>query len=426
MRDRDATLALFRRIAPTLRGERRTRVLQAIAWPRDVEERFFARRTDELPRVTYAIDRDALTARIAELDAAIASVDGDDPVRDWVRANLGSMLDANRLLLATGTAEFHRISRELYGGARSRFFGDAERNVDLAAHLLDRLRVRGWDEAVDEPEAPLSAEDLAAQLRHRLFSELPAMRVEFVIDDDLSAKVLAGARRVRIRRDARFTPWEAEGLWHHEVETHALTAQNGAAQPDVPFLDAGGPRSTRAQEGLAVFAEFHHHCLGVERMERLARRVQLVDMAEQGADFLDLFRHLRSLGSAPREAYLDAQRVCRGGRVEGGAPFTKDVVYLSGLLEVHGFLAAVVRGGFRDEAELLCCGRIALDDVLPLVELRAQGLLQRPRWIPRWLRRWRTLLPEFAFVSFLDTIALDRARERFAALIRRAERPRGA
>lgn len=424
MRDVEATRALLRSVAPLAEGERRTRVLEAIAWPREVEERFFAQRAARLPEVSYAVDRDALRARIADLDAAADRVEGDDPVASWVRANLRSMRDADRLVLAVGTTEFHRVSRELYGSARTRFHGDAERNVDLADHLLERLDVHGWDEAQDEAPEPLGAEDLAAQLRNRLLAELPGMRVEVVVDDRCAAKVLAGMRRVRIRRDARFTPWEADGLWHHEVETHALTAQNGAAQPEVPFLQAGGARATRTQEGLAVFAELHNHCLGVERMQRLARRVKLVDMAEQGADFLDLYRHLLELGLSPRDAYLDAQRVCRGGRVEGGAPFTKDAAYLAGLLEVHAFLSVVVRGGFRDEIELLCCGRITLDDVLPLMELRSMGLLRRPRWIPQWLRRWRTLLPEFAFTSFLDGIALARVRDRYADLIALAEAAR--
>jgi uncharacterized protein (TIGR02421 family) len=238
-----------------------------------------------------------------------------------------------------------------------------------------------------------------------------------LVDPEATAKVVAGATRVRVRADATFTPWEADALWHHEVETHALTGQNGAAQPEVGFLRVGGPRSTRTQEGLAVFTELHHHCASIERLQRLANRVLLVDMAEQGASFVDLYRHLVERGATAREAYLDAQRVCRGGLVTGGAPFTKDTVYLAGLLDVQAFLSAVVREGFRDEMELLSCGRIALEDLTALVHLRRRGILQRPRFIPAWLRRWRTLVPEFAFLSFLDTVALGRVQVRYEELI---------
>ena len=66
--------------------------------------------------------------------------------------------------------------------------------------------------------------------------------------------------------------WEAEGLWHHEVEIHALTAQNGAAQSEAPFLSSGGPRTTRTQEGLAVFAELYNRVLTVRPGEAASHR----------------------------------------------------------------------------------------------------------------------------------------------------------
>jgi hypothetical protein len=131
----------------------------------------------------------------------------------------------------------------------------------------------------------------------------------------------------------------------------------------------------------------------VHRLERLATRVKLVGMAEQGASFLDLYRHLVERGSPERDAYFDAQRICRGGTVSGGAPFTKDACYLAGLLQVYAFLNVFVRGGFRDETELLVCGRIDLEDIVALVKLRALGVLSRPVHRPRWLRQWDTLLP---------------------------------
>jgi hypothetical protein len=85
-----------------------------------------------------------------------------------------------------------------------------------------------------------------------------------------------------------------------------------------------------------------------------------------------------------------------------------------------------VRGGFRDETEMLVAGRIALDDVLALVELRALGLAIRPVHRPRWLARWSTLLPYFAFSSFTEALDLGPVDAHYADLIRRAEaaRPR--
>lgn len=413
------------RVDRTLDAERKTRVLETLAWPREVEHAFFAAHAERLPAPRYEVDRDALNARIASLDALEATLPEGDVIGYWLRGVVASLRDANRLMLALGTTEFYRVSRALYGSARTRFRGDSERNLDLAEHLIERLDDHPGDAARDDDAVPLSADELVQYLTSRAREELPAMSLQIGLDPGITAKVIAGANRVRVRPDARFSVDEAEGLWHHEVETHCLSAQNGAAQSACRFLRSGGPRATRTQEGLAVFAELHHHCLTTARMRRLAERVRLVAMAEDGASFIDLYRYLLGMGAEPREAYFDAQRICRGGRVEGGAPFTKDATYLAGLVDVHAFLAVTVRGGLRDELELLVAGRITLDDLEPLVLLQQLGILTRPRFLPRWIRRWNSLLPDFAFRAFLDEVTLRPVETHFASLLETAGvRPR--
>ena len=391
-------------------------ILDDIAWPRDVEERFFAAQCARLPDPEYpAPDRDRLDDEIATLDRARASIEGDGAVADWLRAVLASSIDRNRLLAAVGTRDFGRVSREVYGGARSALLGLGATNLDLSRHLQERLRIHGWDEARDATDPAMDAEEFAAWLRERIARRKTELEVE--VDPRCTSKAIAGSKRVRVRPDARFSAWEAEGLYRHEVETHAYSAQNGAAQEHAPFLRAGGPRSTPTQEGLAVFAELYHRALAVPRLERLAVRVETVAMAEDGASFLDVFRFLVARGAERRDAYLDAARIFRGGPPEGGGAFTKDACYLAGLVDVFTFLAAFVRGGFRDECEMLVCGRFALDDIGALIELRAEGLLSRPRHRPRWLREWGTLLPYFAFTSFLDGLDLGPVEARHADAI---------
>jgi uncharacterized protein (TIGR02421 family) len=230
------------------------------------------------------------------------------------------------------------------------------------------------------------------------------MAIDVVVDPKVTAKIQAGRTRVRIRKGAAFYAWELDNLWSHEVETHSLCAQNGILQPLAPFLSAGGPRSTRTQEGLATFAELYDHDLGITRMQQLAHRVKLVDLAERGADFVELYRYALDRDGDEHSAYLDAQRVCRGGLVSGGAPFTKDVCYLAGLLDVYTYLSDVVRAGNRDEAEMLVCGRVALEDMPALVELRNDHVLEKPTFLPHWLENWRGLLPYFAFTSFVGSL----------------------
>jgi uncharacterized protein (TIGR02421 family) len=412
-------------------GERKkskANLLDDIGWDRHTEEAFFASGASRNPVVEAPIDRAALDGENADLARIEASIEGDEPIPVWLRATVHSAIDRNRLLLASGDKAFGDVSREIYGGARSTFFGLPLRNVDLADHLLERLRIHGWDESKDPHATPLDAQTFADELTRRIAKHRPAIKCEVVLDERCTSKAIAGMTKVRVRPDATFLPWEADGLFCHEVETHAFTAHNGAAQEHAPFLKSGGPRSTPTQEGLAVFSELYNRALATPRLERLAVRVKLVEKAEDGASFVDLYRYLVDRGSAPHDAFLDASRVCRGGVATGGAPFTKDACYLAGLLHVHAFLASFVRGGFRDETEMVVAGRIALDDVLALVELRALGLMTRPVHRPRWLARWSTLLPYFAFSSFAEGIDLGLVDAHYASLIQRAEdaQPRAA
>lgn len=409
------------RVNQALGSKRGGKLLAEIAWPRKIEEEFFGGGEDTLPKITYDVDRAGIEARIADLAAVEKTLRDDEPIMAWLKSTVKSHIDGNRLMLAVGTRGFYQLSREIYGGARSSFYGYPLRNIDLADHLFARLKTYGWDAATDPEMEPISAQELQERLSSRIAARKPHMAVDVVLDDSITAKVIAGMSRVRIRPDATFALWEAEGLYHHEVETHALTAHNGSKQKNATFLRSGGPRATRTQEGLAMFSELYNRALSIDRIERLALRVKLVDMAEQGASFLDLYRYLLKRGATKRDAYFDAQRICRGGLVQGGAPYTKDACYLAGMLEVYTFLSAITRGGFRDELELLVCGRIQLDDITALAQLRSMGLLERPTFLPGWLEHWRTLLPYFAFTSFLAGIDMAPVEAHYRELIRLAE-----
>jgi uncharacterized protein (TIGR02421 family) len=406
-----AISALLNRVVQALEpSTRKTVLLSAIGWPSEVETAFFAGGASHLPEVTYEIDREAARQRISELTALEESIDASDDVGRWLRASVHSFIDGNRMLLAVGTRYFYLISRELYGSARDEFAGSHACHLDLAKHVLARLQTTR--EAEPEPTT-LDAHAFADRLRARLAVRSPPLAIEVLVEDRLIARVQAGMSRVRIRSDARFAEDDIDNLWSHEIETHALTAHNGAAQPRAPFLRAGGPRSTRTQEGLATFAELYDHDLSIERMQQLAQRVKMVDMAEQGADFIELYRFALEHEKSPRDAFLDAQRICRGGLVTGGAPFTKDLCYLSGLMEVYTFLSVMVRGDERGKAEMAVAGRIALEDIPTLHALEQDGVLTRPLYLPRWLSHWRGLLPYFALTSFLTEFNLDEVARRF-------------
>lgn len=406
---------LFRRADATFSSvSRSTALLDAITWPREVESRFFERGAAELPSVTYEVDRDVAEKNLVALADFERSIDGPEACVALLKGFASSYAAANEMLLAVGTRRFFEVARETYGSARSVAFDADSTNLDFAEHLARRLAI---PMAEHDDASTLSAEEFKEEVERRLARRKKAPEVSVELSDKIASKAIAGQTRLRIRRDARFDPEEARGLYHHEIETHVFTAQNGAAQPLLGFLRAGGPRSTRTQEGVAVFAEFFSQALTSDRLRRLVDRVRLVAMAEDGADFLQLYRFLLERGRDERAAFVDASRVCRGGLVSGGAPFPKDACYLAGFMEVYNFLRVAIAANRPQIAELLVAGRFALEDVPALVWLSSEGLLVRPPYLPLWVKRRDDLLTHFAFTSFLEEVDLAATRSRFEAAL---------
>jgi uncharacterized protein (TIGR02421 family) len=210
-------------------------------------------------------------------------------------------------------------------------------------------------------------------------------------------------------------------LEHHEGDVHLTTAVNGRAQPVMPFIGYPAPRTTATQEGLAVLTEFLAQSTGVERLRRLADRTLAIKMAEDGASFVDLFRTFRGRGYDDGSAYDLARRVCRGGLLEGGAPFTKDVCYLDGLMQVTNFLRVALVKGHVDYVRLFFCGKIDATDVPLFGHLRAEGLVTDPRYMPAWARDLSYLTAFMSFTAFLGETDMSEARRRYEDLVVAAE-----
>jgi uncharacterized protein (TIGR02421 family) len=400
---RDAILAKVQRtVGPLAAG---LELLGQIGWSRAVEEEFFAAGASRLPKPEYTIDRQAAREAADVLDRVHAELNGEHVLLDWLRATVRSFSDGYRMLAAVGTPEFYHRSLEIYGGASTTAFDRDSTNLDLAQHIERRV---GDQARFVETEA-LDTDAFIEFIEAKLAARKPKLELAVVRDPKISAKVLCGRTRMRVRPGARFGVAEAEGLWLHEIETHALTAQNGWAQPRFPLLRNGGPRTTRTQEGLAVFSELYGGALSSPRLLRIASRVRLVGMAEDGASFIDLYRHLVEQGMPERDAYLDAQRICRGGLLDGGGPFTKDACYLAGLLDIYTALRSVLQLRSPLIGELYVSGRIHSDDLLAILWLRQEGVFERPRYLPTWARDWDALLAHFAFTSFLSEVEAELA-----------------
>lgn len=388
-----------------LKAEDRLPVLRSLNWDRAVGDAFLKGGGREPPDPSYpkidpAPSRE-MTAR------ARALIDGSTPVHRWL-ARFADVTDETAALLsAIGTKAFHAHSVALYG-APSSPIADGKRTALELARRLDALLADLEGGMKLEPPERLSAADIKARLDERLPLHFGGDAPRIEVTMNVSAKAAAGRDYIKLRKDALFSDLDVTQLLQHEAFVHIATGKNGEAQKNFPLLAESHPGNARTQEGLAVFAEFISGALDPRRFRRLADRVIAIDMAAAGADFIEVYNFFRNRAKndAPFEAFESARRVFRGGVLSGGAPFTKDAIYLGGLLEVHNFLRAAMKTGDAAFIRLLFVGKIDLADLDAMKLLRDEGLIEPPRFTPPWATDLRYLLSYLAYSTFLNEISL--------------------
>ena len=416
-------LELLREVsAEILEAQRPIRVLRAISWDENVERAFFASNASELPRPEYRVSPD-VGGSFERFRALKARVTGDNAIERFLRETCESFATAARMLTAVGTRDFYFHACEIYGRPASLTADRRTTNLDLARHFAEVVDGLAGAAAVPSPadELTMSAEEVAPLLAARFATFFPDRAIKVEIIDGIAAKAVAGVDSVRVQRGARFAPRDVAQLEFHEGHVHVATAINGRAQPLMPFIGYPAPRTTATQEGLAVLTEFMTQSTSIERMRRLSDRTLAIKMAEDGADFRELYRFFLSRGHDEGAAYDCARRVCRGGLVTGGAPFTKDVCYLDGLLRVTNFMRVALVKGHVELVRLFFAGKIGLDDVPLFGRLLREGLVAEPRYLPPWARDLSYLTAFMSYSAFLGECDLSVERRRYEDLIAHAE-----
>jgi uncharacterized protein (TIGR02421 family) len=394
-----------------LETQKPLRVVRLLSWADDVERAFFQSGARELPRPKYQIPPEVTLAG-ERFQSLARRVPGDNEVERFLRDTCTAMATTARMLAAVGTKDFYFHSVELYGRSEGLSSDRRTTFLDLARHF-DQV-IAGYAPPPTEDDQPtLDAEQAAAHLQAQfdsLFREHP-VRVSLV--EQLTATASASADGIKIRRGSRFSPRELRQLACHEGQIHMATTLNGRAQPVLSFIGIPSPRTARTQEGLAVFTEFLERATSLPRLRRLCDRTLAIHRAEQGANFLDLYRCGLEQGLDERAAFDSARRVCRGGLVEGGAPFTKDLCYLDGLLGVTNFLRIALVRGQSQLVRMLFAGKIRVEDVPLMDRLAREGLVREPVYVPLWARDLSYLTAFISYTAFLSRSDLVAEERRF-------------
>ncbi len=354
---------------------------------------------------------------LERLTIARASFDFSPIVNDWLNKTAANVETSAKMLASTGTGDFFRYSSELFGAPNDLLVDQENTTLGLAIQFDQVFReFDGLDLGAPE-DAHVTADEVATAMRAEVENTFGVLAPKVTVVDELSANALAGPSRIRIRRKAVFTDRDVRQLIHHEAHIHVGTSLNGLGQANLQILAASRPGTTKTQEGLAVFAEFITGSMDLDRFRRLADRVIAIQMAIDGADFLDVYRfYLERIGQR-EQAFENARRVFRGGLLTGGAPFTKDIVYLDGLLRVHNFLQTMVAAGRADCLRLLFCGKIDLDELPVIGQLAIEGICSPPEFVPPWATDVRFLLCYLTYSSLLNRFDVTRVKTHYARML---------
>ena len=398
--------ALDARLVAAVRG---IRVLESLSWPATAQDTFLGAwkiGRIHLPQISYP--KEDFTSVLAELDAVRDGADPDHPLGHYLIQTADSWRIATRLIDAAGSHAITAYSTRLYGRPLKTLPGDGPTNLEAAQHFIDLANDMDQELRLFEPDAVMAAETVRDDLQRDIDAFFTKHQVKVELDPALIAKAAASPTRIRLRTNTGFSEYDRNQLLVHEAFVHTLTGINGREQPLLKSMARSAPRTTATQEGLATFAELISGSMDIERMKRISLRIVAIDMAINGADFVQVFRFFIDAGQTPEDSFASTQRVFRGAPLGGGAAFTKDTVYLHGLLSVHTFFRWCLRHRKLSVARQLFAGKLALEDVFALQPMFDTNVIAAPVYLPPWMQRANGLAGVLAFSLFANKIKLDR------------------
>jgi len=272
------------------------------------------------------------------------------------REELGKQLD---MLQERGSDEFLYSSLRLYKAVDEELLGVANQ---LLTTLPSRVEVIGYKDAQHFTDMAHKEFDLFKQ-------QDPDFNSKIHLTDDTPG-LMVSQGELYVPTTSRFRQTRVQPLIQHEVGTHVLTYYNGSCQP-IRLLSLGLADYDELQEGLAVLAEYMTGGLDPLRMRLLAARVLVADMRVKNYSFAETFSCLVDEHRfTPRTAFGVVGRIYQSGG------FTKDQVYLRGLINLWQYLK---EGG---DLPTLFLGKLGFQHIDIIRSLKDRGILEPARLKP--------------------------------------------
>jgi uncharacterized protein (TIGR02421 family) len=402
------------------------RILDAIKWNNQIRKRFFKEKCKNLPAVdtSFYLENNSLhydplkkIEEFHDIERSIRRKLGQySGVGSIMQRMCREYVSVVEMLLARGTPKFTEVSQELYGSSEDAFHIGAPTLKDLALLVSDTLSKIKNQVFTQADVKSFTSDEVVEILGERLSKYFFDSNVRVELSDGIVADASAGAEKIKIHKGLMFSERDIRVFEIHEGWVHLGTTINGMAQPVCTFLSKGPPSSTITQEGLGIIAEVFTFSSYPGRVKRLTNRITAVNMAEDGADFLDVFNFYRDEGLEPDDCYHCSSRVFRGSTPDGG-PFTKDLSYTKGFILIYNYIRLAVQRGLLSQIPLLFLGKTTLEDIHILADLVEENIVMPPKYIPPQFQDIAALSAWMCYSLFLNKLDLQRMATDFKAIL---------
>lgn len=388
-------------------------ILDSVKWGEGVEDFLVKNKFKEIPDITYdsrplKYDPAKKLQDFKELRLKIARELGpSDPLGIILTRNCTQYEDVIRMLMVRGKSDFYDYSKKLYGSP-SEIMGDGKTRLSDLAHVMEGL-LNSLDENMlgENFERNLSSEQVVGELKIRLGNYFKDEKIKVKLSDGIISDASAGSDYIKIKSDLKFSKKDLDIFEVHEGWVHLGTTINGQNQPYAKWLAKGPPCSTVTQEGLAVTMELFNFAMFPRRAKRLNDRLVACQMAEEGADLLEVIRFFKDKGQEDYQAVKNASRIFRGAPLTGGSPFTKDISYLKGFTMIYNFMRMSIKEGRADLIPFLFAGKVTLDELPVLKDYHDEGVIALPKYLPPQIKDMNGLAIWMAFSNFLNRMKLE-------------------
>lgn len=247
------------------------------------------------------------------------------------------------LLLSRGNPKkFTEYSQKLYGTPSQQDYEKAKEH--LSQVTFDRYK-----------ESDVPAEEVKQRFEE-VFQSYGLTDWKVKLRKEMIADCSAGKKGTLFLKDgAFFSEKRIESLIRHEIETHILTAENGANQTYNVFLQ-GTANYLLTQEGLALYNQetFKSHDLIGDYGSFSVIAIYLA----MHRSFSEVYKLLLDFGQSPERAFATVLKVKRGlSDTSSPGAFTKNYIYYHGFKKIRDY---VENGG---DLKKLYFGKMSIEEI---------------------------------------------------------------